>query len=60
MGDVLCHGFDRAFDLGQSPQPDGALHPSRRPSARNGSVDYTAQLDAALDRLHQEGRYRTF
>jgi len=23
-------------------------------------VDYKAQLDAALDRLHQEGRYRTF
>ena len=24
------------------------------------SVDYTAQLDAAIDRLHEEGRYRTF
>ena len=23
-------------------------------------MDYNAQLDAALDRLHQEGRYRTF
>jgi 5-aminolevulinate synthase len=23
-------------------------------------VDYTAKLDAALDRLHEEGRYRTF
>jgi 5-aminolevulinate synthase len=23
-------------------------------------VDYTAQLDAAIDRLHKEGRYRTF
>ncbi|QIE42082.1 5-aminolevulinate synthase [Rhodobacteraceae bacterium SC52] len=23
-------------------------------------MDYTAQLDAAIDRLHEEGRYRTF
>ncbi len=23
-------------------------------------MDYTAELDIALDRLHQEGRYRTF
>ncbi|MDK3072967.1 5-aminolevulinate synthase [Sedimentitalea sp. JM2-8] len=23
-------------------------------------MDYTAELDAAIDRLHQEGRYRTF
>ncbi|VCU59102.1 5-aminolevulinate synthase [Tritonibacter mobilis] len=24
------------------------------------TVDYTAQLDAAIERLHEEGRYRTF
>ncbi|SHM44221.1 hypothetical protein SAMN05443432_107199, partial [Roseovarius litoreus] len=23
-------------------------------------MDYTAKLDDAIDRLHQEGRYRTF
>ena len=23
-------------------------------------MDYTAQLDAAIERLHEEGRYRTF
>ena len=23
-------------------------------------VDYSAKLDAAIDRLHEEGRYRTF
>lgn len=27
---------------------------------RTPSVDYNAQLDAALNRLHDEGRYRTF
>src|SRR6056297_2468469 len=40
-------------------------HP-QRPNGQAGAtkegtpVDYTAKLDDAIDRLHQEGRYRTF
>ncbi len=29
-------------------------------TAMEMTVDYTAQLDAAIERLHEEGRYRTF
>ncbi len=31
-----------------------------RTRTRSCRLDYTAKLDIALDRLHQEGRYRTF
>nr|WP_247742916.1 5-aminolevulinate synthase [Shimia sp. R9_1] len=30
------------------------------PGKRKATVDYTAKLDDALNRLHEEGRYRTF
>jgi 5-aminolevulinate synthase len=30
------------------------------PTKEQGAMDYTKQLDQAIDRLHEEGRYRTF
>jgi 5-aminolevulinate synthase len=30
------------------------------PTKEQGAMDYTKQLDVAIDRLHEEGRYRTF
>ena len=39
---------------------DAARPDWHRQTAMEMTVDYTAQLDAAIERLHEEGRYRTF
>ncbi|MGX0976571.1 5-aminolevulinate synthase [Roseovarius sp. MBR-51] len=38
----------------------GGWHRSPVPIRKEQPLDYTAKLDQAIDRLHQEGRYRTF
>ncbi|ABF63593.1 5-aminolevulinate synthase [Ruegeria sp. TM1040] len=48
----MLHGAGRDQD---AAKPDWHRH-----KAMEMTVDYTAQLDAAIERLHEEGRYRTF
>ena len=39
---------------------DGGPTPAATTTRRTGLLTYDAQLDAAIARLHEEGRYRTF
>ncbi len=45
---------------GAGRDQDAARPEWHRQTAMEMTVDYTAQLDAAIERLHEEGRYRTF
>ena len=38
----------------------GYIEIYRGKTARSSVLDYTGQLDRAIERLHEEGRYRTF
>ena len=57
---LLIHECEWDLPLATAPKTQPAL-PRKAPQiAMEKPVDYTAKLDAAIERLHDEGRYRTF